>query len=126
HDCRSLKMVTWCISSMKMQQSGRSVLKRMPWFIWMKADTRKKKSIPSVFLMPMSSRKGGLWMSNNDHVKAMAKEIEQLRYKHDIHTIFQDWVEIMALSLSNACDKEQYAKREERYMQIIGKYTKEE
>lgn len=40
--------------------------------------------------------------------------------------VFRDWVETSAIAFSNAVDTSQRKGREDRYMDIVGKYTKEE
>lgn len=47
-------------------------------------------------------------------------------YKWDHWTLWVDFVEMMAISLSNAVDIVHATKREERYLQIVNKYSKDE
>ncbi|MEK8034239.1 N-6 DNA methylase [Ideonella sp. DXS29W] len=60
------------------------------------------------------------------HLTALAKLIEQNAHQHRSFTVFTDFCELAALSISNAVDRLHYAKREERYLQIAGKYSAEE
>lgn len=60
------------------------------------------------------------------HRKNLIKLIQQNSYRHDSWTIFSDFVELSAISISNAVDWAQRDGREARYMEIIGKYNKEE
>lgn len=60
------------------------------------------------------------------HRANLIKLIRQNGYRHDTWQIFADFVEMAAISLSNAVDRQQFEVREARYMQIIGRYTKEE
>jgi len=46
--------------------------------------------------------------------------------RHPLHQLFRDFVELSALAISNAVDREHYAPREARYLQIVQQYTKEE
>ncbi|MEH7904027.1 N-6 DNA methylase [Rhizobium laguerreae] len=58
------------------------------------------------------------------HLKSIVKLFESCRYRHDIYTVFSDWCECAAISLSNAMDLRQREKREARYMEIIGRYER--
>lgn len=60
----------------------------------------------------------------NLHQKEFVKLIERLSYGHQIWRVFSDFCEMAALSFSNAILKN--AEREERYLRIIGRYSKEE
>lgn len=40
--------------------------------------------------------------------------------------VWADWVEISAIALANAVDKNQYEQRERRYLEVIAEYAKEE
>ncbi|MBC3540632.1 N-6 DNA methylase [Rufibacter sediminis] len=59
-------------------------------------------------------------------VKEMAKTVRNLAHRHSQHNVFSDFVEMSAIALSNAVDWNQREKREARYMEIVGKYKKEE
>lgn len=56
----------------------------------------------------------------------MAKIIQSLAYRHGTYKVFADFCEMAAISLSNAVDLRNYEKREEQYMAIVKKYSKEE
>jgi hypothetical protein len=58
--------------------------------------------------------------------KEMAKAVRNLAHRHSPHNVFSDFVEMAALSLSNAIDQTQFEKREARYMEIVPRYNKEE
>lgn len=58
-------------------------------------------------------------------IQNFKKHFDSLR-RHDSYTIFNDFCEITAISLSNSVDKTQFDKREQRYLDIAKKYTKEE
>lgn len=61
--------------------------------------------------------------------KEIAKNIIKLSGKYTTYTVFTDWVKIVALSIANSStlvhDKI-WRQREEQYLQIINKYSKEE
>lgn len=46
--------------------------------------------------------------------------------KYRRYQVFSDWVEMLALALSNAVDKSQFDVREARYLEIAKRYAKEE
>lgn len=56
----------------------------------------------------------------------MVKLIQQLSYRHSTSKVFADFVEMSALAFSNAVDKSQFDEREKRYLDIVGRYQKEE
>jgi hypothetical protein len=62
----------------------------------------------------------------NEHQRQFVKLIEQFSYGHHLHTVFSDFVELAALTISNSVDRSQYEPREKRYLEIVGKYSKEE
>lgn len=61
-----------------------------------------------------------------DHIKPMVKIFESMRYQYEVSHLFEDFLELIAITISNSVDRAQYKKREARYMQIIGKYKPEE
>lgn len=60
------------------------------------------------------------------HRKNMIKLLEQNSRRHHLWEVFSDFVEMSALAMSNSIDKAQFAEREARYMQIIGRYEPDE
>ncbi len=62
---------------------------------------------------------------HNQHLKSIVKLFDSCRYRHDIYTVFSDWCECAAISLSNSMDLAQRDKREARYMDIVGRYERE-
>ena len=46
--------------------------------------------------------------------------------RHMLYDVFRDFVELAACAISNGCDPVQYQAREERYMQLIGRYSADE
>ena len=63
-----------------------------------------------------------------DHTKripAALKDVDLILmiHRHSAWQVFSDFCEMSAISLSNAVDRPHFAKREERYRQIIKRYT---
>lgn len=58
--------------------------------------------------------------------REITKLIQQVSYRHSLWDVFGDWVELMAICISNSCDKVHYADRERRYMEIVKKYNRQE
>jgi hypothetical protein len=58
--------------------------------------------------------------------KQLIDLLRQNAYRHDIHTVWSDFVEMGAIAFSNAVDLAQYEEREARYMRIVSKYQQEE
>ena len=67
-----------------------------------------------------------------DHGFADAHQRELLRlfrlfgHNHNPERVFSDFVELSALAISNSVDRTQFDVREKRYLDIVGKYRKEE
>lgn len=56
----------------------------------------------------------------------IVKKLESFSGRYSLHTVFSDWVEMMALSIQNSCcftHNQIWKNREERYLQICKKYT---
>ncbi|MEX3935730.1 N-6 DNA methylase [Paraburkholderia phymatum] len=58
--------------------------------------------------------------------KELVKLIQSFSYGHHLHTVFSDFVEMSALAISNSADRAQFEAREKRYLEIVGKYKREE
>ncbi len=56
----------------------------------------------------------------------MAQLITRLGYRHGHWQVFADFVEMAAISVSNAVDWGRREKREERYLEIVKRYTADE
>lgn len=56
----------------------------------------------------------------------MAKTIKQLSHSRNPYQVFADFVEMSAISISNAVDKPQFEQREQRYFDIIKGYSRPE
>lgn len=61
-----------------------------------------------------------------EHRRALVGLIGEAGNRWPCHEIFNDFVELAALSLSNAVDKAQFDGREARYQEIIKKYPREQ
>lgn len=53
----------------------------------------------------------------------MVKLLQANCGRHQLHTVFSDFVEMAALALANAVDMRQRPGREKRYLEIVGRYT---
>lgn len=58
--------------------------------------------------------------------KDLVKLITELSHRHSTWQVFADFVEMSALSFSNAVDRAQYEPREARYMDIVKRYKADE
>lgn len=63
---------------------------------------------------------------NDPHLKNIIKLFESLWYRHDLYSVFADWCECAAISLSNAVDINTRDKREQRYLEIVKRYERNE
>ncbi len=61
-----------------------------------------------------------------DHKKAIVAIVQQVGRRHGQHRVFSDVMECAAIAISNAVDMRSHAKREERYLQIVGGYKPDE
>ena len=58
--------------------------------------------------------------------KEIVSGIQKLAYRHPAYQIFQDWLELSAIAISNSVDLAGYEEREKRYLELINQYNKEE
>lgn len=70
-------------------------------------------------------------MTRGDELyKNIKKYFESLRYQKDLWTVYSDFLELIAISISNACEHitypERFEKREKRYLDIAKNYSKDE
>ena len=70
--------------------------------------------------------KKSTYISHDTRVKEIIKLIENIGYRHEISTVFDDYLHIASCAVSNAVDKLHFEEREKLYMQTIKKYSKEE
>lgn len=59
-------------------------------------------------------------------INEMVKNFEKIGYKHNIRSVFSDFVEIAAISISNSVDRVHWKEREQKYLDTIKKYDKTE
>lgn len=65
---------------------------------------------------------------SDGYIKAIVTAINSLSASHGGESVYRDWCEMFALSIANGCDLMRgklWQSREERYLQIVGKYKKE-
>ncbi|NTF44031.1 class I SAM-dependent methyltransferase [Rhizobium rhizogenes] len=62
---------------------------------------------------------------NSPRLKSIVKLFESCRYKHDLYTVFGDWCECSAISMSNVVDLANFEKPEACYLEIARKYGRE-
>ncbi|MXN76471.1 N-6 DNA methylase [Burkholderia sp. 4701] len=60
------------------------------------------------------------------HQAELVKLMKQFGYARQTTTVFADFVEMAAIALSNSVDKPQFDPWEKRYLEIVGKYTRDE
>ena len=56
----------------------------------------------------------------------LSKKLKSFSYKHNLWEVYRDFIEIAAITISNAIDIKNFPKREKRYMEVIKKYSKDE
>lgn len=61
-----------------------------------------------------------------DHQKQLVQLISELGYRHSHWQVFADFVEMGAISMSNAVDLGPREKREQRYMEVVRRYKPDE
>lgn len=65
-------------------------------------------------------------MNYEDAQKQIKKIINDMSGKYSRYNLFMDFINLTAWTISNSVDKSQFDVREEKYMQTISKYTKDE
>ena len=61
-----------------------------------------------------------------DHKKNLEQLIQRLGGVHSTWKVFEDFLAISSISVSNAVDKEPWEEREKEYLSIVSRYSKEE
>src|SRR5579863_10020114 len=61
-----------------------------------------------------------------DYQKQLVKLISELGYRHSHWQVFADFVEMGAISMSNAVDLRSREAREKRYMEVVARYKPDE
>lgn len=64
--------------------------------------------------------------TTTEYLATLETAIRQLAYRHHLFTVFRHFVELSALTLSNAADPIHKAVREAQYLAIVTQYTSEE
>lgn len=59
-------------------------------------------------------------------MKEIIKQFKELASTRDLWQVYKDFLEVVAISISNACDKDQALQREQRYLDIIKTYSPEQ
>lgn len=59
-------------------------------------------------------------------IKNLERMITKIANRHSTWEIFTDFVAMSALAISNSVDRYHYQEREQEYLQIIGKYSKDD
>lgn len=59
-------------------------------------------------------------------MKEIIKQFKELASNKDLWQVYKDFLEVVAISISNACDIGQAKEREKRYMDIAKTYTPEQ
>ena len=62
----------------------------------------------------------------DQHQRNLIAMVKKFSHSHHTHAVFADFVEMAAISISNAVDRTQFDAREKRYLDIVRKYSKEE
>ena len=65
-------------------------------------------------------------MDNSDNCTDIIKKLKLLGSKYSIWSVFEDWLAICAISISNSVDLNHWEERENQYLKIINKYTSNE
>jgi hypothetical protein len=65
-------------------------------------------------------------VSGDVHQQALVDLIQNFPATHRTSSVFSDFVELSALSISNSVDRQQFDAREKRYLEIVKKYSKDE
>jgi hypothetical protein len=61
-----------------------------------------------------------------DHAKQIEKLLRANAYRHSLHQVFGDWVEMAAIAIANTCDLQRRETREARYLAIAKRYDRDE
>lgn len=75
-------------------------------------------------LMMILVRKAGKIVSDN--CKGIIKKLKILGSKYSISRVFEDWIAVFAISISNSVDRTNWDEREQRFLETINRYTPDE
>lgn len=62
----------------------------------------------------------------DEHQQHIIKQLHAAARSRGLDRVWSDWVEMGAIAIANAVDKTQFAQREQRYLDIVAQYQKEE
>ena len=65
-------------------------------------------------------------IENHPYSKEFSTLFNTLSQKYDKARVWNDFIVMVACAISNACDKRFYKEREERYIEIVKQYTRDE
>ena len=63
--------------------------------------------------------------SHERHVADVTRLLRSCAYRHDLHRLFSDCMEAIAISISNSMDLRSREAREKRYLDIVGRYGRD-
>lgn len=61
-----------------------------------------------------------------DYKKDIIKDFKSLQGKYSLYEIWCDFLEMASISIQNSCMKTEWQKREDKYLQIAKKYSKDD
>ena len=61
-----------------------------------------------------------------DYCAGIIKGLKSLASRHSLWSVFEDWLKVCAISISNAVDWKHREEREQQYLETINKYTPDE
>ena len=61
-----------------------------------------------------------------DYCAGIIKGLKTLNSRHSLWSVFEDWLKVCAISISNAVDWNHREEREQQYLETINKYTPDE
>lgn len=62
----------------------------------------------------------------SDNCKGIIEKLKILGSKYSISRVFEDWIAVFAISISNSVDRANWDEREQQYLKIINRYTPDE
>lgn len=62
----------------------------------------------------------------SDNCEGIIEKLKILGSKYSISRVFEDWIAVFAISISNSVDRTNWDEREQQYLEIINRYTPDE
>lgn len=62
----------------------------------------------------------------SDNCEGIIEKLKILGSKYSISRVFEDWIAVFAISISNSVDRANWDEREQQYLEIINRYTPDE